>query len=367
MKKTGTISILHIIFLAMTVIGLKNHVTILPPLLEEVGRDGWASVLFAAGSTLPWLLLLVYVGKKMNGMPIKDWLQDKLGKAGAGFIRYAIAIYLLIVASFTIDETLQWVNATFLPETPYIFMLLIYVTLCVFFATTSLSVIVMANVLVLAVVVVLGFFVAFTNIKVKNYELLQPFFEHGFRPIVEGAIYPASGFFELTLLLLIQHKCKTPLRYKHFVIILVILTILTLGPLIGAITEFGPVEAAKQRYPAYEEWGLVRIGRFIEHVDFLSIYQWLTGAFIRVGFIIYIVIDLLGWENNKKQVWRVIAPGFFFICIPLLELSDHKFLMLKGKFLLTGSFVSFFLMTLFFVVLTFFSRKTSKKDNTQSN
>ncbi|MDF2067867.1 hypothetical protein [Bacillus sp. Cr_A10] len=37
----GQISILHIIFLSMTVIGLKNHVTILPPILQVVGRDGW--------------------------------------------------------------------------------------------------------------------------------------------------------------------------------------------------------------------------------------------------------------------------------------------------------------------------------------
>ena len=49
---------------------------------------------------------------------------------------------------------------------------------------------------------------------------------------------------------------------------LAILVGLTLGPLIGAITEFGPNEATKQRYPAYEEWGLVTIGRYIEHLDF---------------------------------------------------------------------------------------------------
>ena len=41
MKKTDPISILHVILLSMTVIGLKNHVTILPPLLQVDGRDGW--------------------------------------------------------------------------------------------------------------------------------------------------------------------------------------------------------------------------------------------------------------------------------------------------------------------------------------
>lgn len=44
----GKISLLHVVFLVMTFIGLKNHVTILPPILETAKRDGWASVILAA-------------------------------------------------------------------------------------------------------------------------------------------------------------------------------------------------------------------------------------------------------------------------------------------------------------------------------
>ncbi|MDI7741846.1 hypothetical protein QMK38_07510 [Lysinibacillus fusiformis] len=48
MHKISQIGILHVIFLVMTFIGLKNHVTILPPILEHVKRDGWMSVIIAA-------------------------------------------------------------------------------------------------------------------------------------------------------------------------------------------------------------------------------------------------------------------------------------------------------------------------------
>ncbi len=74
------------------------------------------------------------------------------------------------------------------------------------------------------------------------------------------------------MLLFLQHQIKGRIRWYHFTIILIILMGLTMGPLIGAITEFGPSEAAKQRYPAYEEWGLVTIGRYIEHLDFFSLF-----------------------------------------------------------------------------------------------
>ncbi len=365
MKDVGSIGILHVIFLSMTVIGLKNHVTILPPLLDTAQRDGWLSVLFAAVILFFWLFLLVYVQKKTQQKPIGDWLHQKIGKIGATIVIYTIAIYLIIVTAFTMVETLQWVNTTFLPQTPVIILLFIYTILCILLVTTSLQTMVILNVFVLFGVVVFGFFVAFTNIQVKNYDLLRPFFEHGFEPVIKGMIFPASGFIELFILLFLQHQYKERIRWYHFAIMLFILTGLTLGPLIGAITEFGPVEAAKQRYPAYEEWGLVTIGRYIEHLDFFSIYQWLTGTFIRVSFLLYIVADLLKMTGNPKRIWNMIAPPFFISCLPLIMLNENLFLKIKGNYILTTTFIFFFALSIFFVIIASLSDKSSQKGKTE--
>lgn len=361
MKNVGSISILHVIFLSMTVIGLKNHVTIIPPLLDVAKRDGWASVLIAAVIIFFWLFLLVYIQSKSKQKPIRDWLDGSIGKTGSTIVIYCIAIYLIILAAFTMVETLQWVNTTFLPQTPVIILLFIYTILCILLVTTSLQTIVILNVFVLFGVVVFGFFVAFTNIQVKEYHLLLPFFEHGFSPVLKGMIYPASGFIELLMLLFLQHQYKDRIRWYHFGIMLFILMGLTLGPLIGAITEFGPVEAAKQRYPAYEEWGLVSIGRYIEHMDFFSIYQWLTGTFIRVSFMLYIVADLLKMTSKPKQIWRMIAPPFFIICLPLIILNENIFLKVKGNYILTTTVIFFFAISVLLVLAAVLSDKSSKK------
>lgn len=361
MKGVGSISILHVVFLAMTVIGLKNHVTIMPPLLEVAERDSWLSVLFTTIIMFPWLFLLVYIHRKSNQEALKDWLPQKIGNAGAKIVIYTIAIVLIIIAAFTMIETLQWINTTFLPKTPKLILLGIYIALCILLVTTSLQTIVIVNVFVLLAVVVFGFFVAFTNLQVKDYELLRPFFEHGFQPVMKGLIYPASGFSELMLFLLIQHQIKDRLRWHHFAIMLLILTGLTMGPLVGAITEFGPAEASKQRYPAYEEWGLVTIGRYVEYLDFLSIYQWLTGTFIRVGFILYVVSDLLGMAGDQRRIWKMLAFPFLFICLPLMLLNEHIFLQLKGNYILTATFIFFFLLSIFLMLVVLMTGKKAKK------
>ncbi|WP_313892412.1 endospore germination permease [Psychrobacillus sp.] len=361
MRVVGPISILHVIFLSMTVIGLKNHVTILPPLLHVGGRDGWVSVLLAAISMAPWLFLLVYVQNKSNQAPISDWLKSVIGRIGSTIVLNIIGVYLVILAAFTMVETLKWVTTTFLPKTPSLLLLIIYTLLCILLASTNIQTIAMVNVIVLFGVVILGFFVAIANIQVKDYNLLRPFFENGFQPVFEGMVYPASGFVELLMLLFLQHHFKKRIKWFHYVLMLFILMGLTIGPLMGAITEFGPVEAAKQKYPAFEEWGLVSVGRYLEHMDFFSIYQWLTGAFIRVGFILFIVVDMLNMNRSKKRIGLLLAPAFFLICLMLFLLSESLFLEIKRNYFLVSTFFFFFTLSIFFASVAWISGKTSKK------
>ncbi|AXI00448.1 spore gernimation protein [Sporosarcina sp. PTS2304] len=361
MKNSNSISVLHVIFLSMTVIGLKNHVTIIPSLLQDAGRDGWMSVLLATTVILPWLFLVLYIHKRSQRIHLGDWLTSVIGKVPSAIVRYTTSAFLLILAVFTMTETLEWINATFLSKTPIILLLVVYSLLCILVVTTNLQTIVIMNALVLFWVVILGFFVAFTNLQVKDYFLLMPFLEHGVLPVAKSAIYPGSGFVEIMLFLFIQHQVKDPFRWRHFAVMLFILVGLTIGPLIGAITEFGPNEASQQRYPAYEEWGLVAIGRYFEHLDFFSIYQWLTGGFIRISLLLYIAIDLLKITGNRKCIWQFIAPPFLFLSLSLLLLSDHLFLKIKGDYLLIITFFFLFTLTLFFGLVAFVSSRSSKK------
>ncbi len=320
------VSVFYMILFSMTVIGLKNHVTIIPALLQVGGRDSWMSVILSAVLLIPWLLLLLYIHKVSKQQSIKDWLKQTIGAIPASIIIYSVILFCILLAAFTMQETLLWINTTFLPETPAIVLLGVYTVLLLFLIGTNMTTLTIVNAVVLFGVVVFGFFVAFVNGKVKDIILLRPFLEHGWEPVLRSMIYPASGFTELVLLLFLQQHMKGPFRWYHFAIMLFILMGLTLGPLIGAITEFGPIEAAKQRYPAYEEWGLASLGRFIENVDFLSVYQWLTGTFIRVGLLLYIIVDLCNIAQEKKKIWSYIGPPFVIICLLLALLDDAFFL-----------------------------------------
>ncbi|WP_225230264.1 GerAB/ArcD/ProY family transporter [Ureibacillus galli] len=254
---------------------------------------------------------------------------------------------------------------TFLPETPQFFLLTIYIILCFLLVSKNILTIVIVNAFVLFFVVVFGFFVAFTNLQVKDYSYLLPIFENGLLPITKSIVFPASGFIELFLLLFLQHYFKEKMKWYHLAIMLFILMGLTLGPLMGAITIFGPEEAAKQRYPAFEEWGLVSIGAFITHMDFLSIYQWLTGTFIRVGLLLFIAADILNITGESKKIWSYLMPPFFIVNLILYLLDDNLFFKLNTHDFLIITFVFFFLLSLIVGAVALFSG-SQKKNKVQS-
>ncbi|SDM51031.1 spore germination protein (amino acid permease) [Fictibacillus solisalsi] len=323
MKNSDSITIFQLSLLAITSIGLKCHVFLIQPMIRTAGRDAWLSILITFILTLAWIPLLLFINKKTNGQHLFQWMRERAGRGFTNVILILILCYLTLAESITMRETITFINITFLQETPLLFITVVFGLACLFLAGTSMRTVSVSNIILLFFIVLLGFFVSFTNIQYKDYSLLQPFLEHGLIPVLKATIYQGSGMVELLLLLFLQHKIVHPLKFKHLAILSFLLCGLTIGPLIGSIVEFGPLEGARQRFPAYEEWGLASLGKFVEHVDFLSIYQWLSGTFIRLSVFFYIMKEIIPFK--KGQNWFLLIVFAIVTGLTLYPISDFTY------------------------------------------
>lgn len=286
-----------------------------------------------------------------------QWLFSHINKWIVFLLIWMLIINLTIMSAETLRETVTWVNISLLPQTPRFVTAISFGIVCYYMANTDLKSICIVNQFLLFFIVILGFFVATVNLQYKDYSLLTPFFEHGYVPIIKGVIFPLSGFTEIFLLLLIQDKIKEGFSYRQLALTSVVFAVLTTGTLVGAIIEFSQGEAEKQRFPAYEEWELVSIGHFIEHIFFFVIYQWLSGAFLRITFLIFFIKELLSW--NKKYGKYIIFGVFLIIeVLTLYPLSD--FFYSKTLFYLLIPFTAFFFLgisILFYFIITIAAKK----------
>lgn len=350
------ISSFHIVAFFMMSTGLLNHVIIIPPLLDTARRDAWLSIILSFFVYLVWVLIIYFVVRATNQQNIYAWLKRHTGKPVAYLLITSVILYFLVMAATTLKDLTMWTYVTYLPKTPQVIIIITFLLLCLCMANTSIRTIAIVNGILLPIVIVLGFFVATSNLPKKDYSLLTPLFEFGYTPVLQGMIYVCAGLFEVTALLFLQHHVKTKINYISLAIIGLILAWLTFGPTTGAIAAFGPVKASELRFPAFEQWAIVSLSRYVEHVDFLSVYQWLSGAFVRISLILFIIVDLLQL-SSKKKLRLLLICGVFILGINLIPVSDMQFIYLLARYILPGSLMYTICLSILFSLLVIVFKK----------
>ncbi|WP_281884652.1 endospore germination permease [Paenibacillus sp. YYML68] len=319
----GKLSMLQIAFVVMLSSGMTNHVVLIPLLLDKAGRDAWITVIIAMGFTVLMALLLYYVSRGIGQQGLMDWALAQYGRLFTRLLAAAALIYVIPMGLTTLNNTVLWTVAAYLPETPKIAIALLAILYCGLAGYFGIRCIALSSCIFLPLVVLLGYFVMSANFQYKDYWQLMPMLEYGWERVWGAVPTALSGFAEVVMLLFLQHYVKNGTYKLSYILSLsLLLAGLTIGPLLGSIAIFGPEEAAAQRYPAYEQWRIVKIGRFIEHVDFLSIYQWLSGAFIRVSLTVTIALDLLSVWNIRREVAALIISSIYFVYSGLLPIFD---------------------------------------------
>ncbi|SHF39427.1 spore germination protein (amino acid permease) [Seinonella peptonophila] len=352
-----TISFFQLSLILFGGIGVLNHVIVLPFVLDCAHRDAWISILLAGFFYLCWIPLLYYIHKKTSGQNIYEWLKKNFGKAITSCLFFLIGIYSLLMCIITVKDTLTFLHFYY-PETPKIILAMFILIVCFYNASKGIKSIAMTAGVLLPIVILLGFFVMSFNFQYKNFTLLKPFLENGLPSVLQGMIYPGVGYIELIFVLFFQHHLQTKTKLYQLFLVGFCLILLTLGPTIGSITEFGPVVSSLQRYPAFQEWRIVSIGRYIDHMDFFAIYQWFVGTFVRLSILVLLISDLWKFKTIKGRNSFIFSLlGIIILLGTYLPMSDHVFYELLFHYVFPIFFGLTFMISLVLWLLTMFASR----------
>lgn len=351
MQSNKKMSALQMYMMLMLSIGISNHVLLTPVLLETAKRDSWIGAIAALLPITAWMFILFVAHRNMGNQNVLDWIKQRYGQTTRFIVTLLLLVFLLVTSSTSFLDTVLWTQIVYLPMTPKTIIALILITICFFAAKAGIRVISIASGLLLPVVVVLGYLVATANFQFKNYSLLTPILTHGYTPVLRSLAYTCSGIFELVLILFMQHHISTTLRFRGLFIIGIIMVGLTIGPLMGAIAIFGPFEAAEQRYPAFEQWRMVTMGKFISHLDFFSIYQWLSGSFIRISLMLFLIMDVFTIRKSGYRTTALAILCFLLAVVSFMPISDVSLLYFLSKWYFPGTLVISLLLGFMMLVL----------------
>jgi spore germination protein KB len=306
--------------------GLLNHVMIIPSILHASGRDGWVSAIISYPVLIVATFLIYYILKNSPNEGFFHLLRTKWNKGFVWIYALPICLFLFASAYITFIDLIIWLRAYFLADVPKLLIIIMVLFTCFLITWSGVKYMAIASGILLPFVMIFGFFIAFTNTKMKDPGLLFPILSDGFYPLFNGMIYVLSGLLEIFIIILLQPFSKGKIKLHHLIILGLIFLGLIMGPLTASIMEFGDVEASNMRYPAYEQWRILGIGEFITHLDFFALYQWLCGALIRIGLFMFLLgILITNSKNNYRMKLRVIVPLYIVFMILLLVDIDTFF------------------------------------------
>ncbi|NIK71739.1 endospore germination permease [Paenibacillus sp. BK720] len=319
------ISLVQAFLLLVITSAVTNQSTIIPLILKVSGRDSWISVVLAIVPGVFLLLILQFIMNSTKNESIIPWVKRHFGVFSSWMIAIPFMLYLLSDSLITLKDTTNWVDATFLQETPRFVIAASLTLLCYMAAQAGFWSITLCAGVLLPFFILLEIFLLFVNLQYKNYQYVMPVLENGMPPVLHGMIFSSHTVLEIIILLFIQHHIQSKVR-PGFIFLLVAVHIgLVLGTLVDIITNFSPGEVGLQRYPTFEQWGLVTIGKNVAHLDFLSIYEWLSGAFIRLALCMFLIVELFQFKHALSRNITLLALTAFMLIMPLFPISDPAF------------------------------------------
>jgi len=369
LQPPNTISLLQICMILITAVGIMDHVIVIPILLKASARDSWVAALLAGALLIVWICLLYVILQRLAKQNVLVWLRQRVGRVAGWALSVLILLDLFGMAAVTHTDMIHWTKMSYLPNTPLLAISSCFSLLCFFAAASGIRTIAIANGILLPGVFILGFFVMTSNIPHKDYSLLLPVFTGGIEPVLNGIFYACSGFSGIVLLVHLQHKMHPArtIRLWPLIVTGILLIDLTLGPLSGAIAEFGPVESARMRFPAYEEWRLITFGHYIEHVDFFVVYQWLVGALVRISVTVTLIPELLNVPEGKKRIWTLAGLFALLNLFPLVIVNDIRFFQFLSRIYLPYVVIFWTLMTVVLLAASFIKPKGGTAAHAQGN
>jgi spore germination protein KB len=351
----NSLSTVQLACVFMLSIGLMNHVIVIPLLLDAASRDAWISAILPLVALPLWLPLLYFVMRQSKQMNLFLWLKTEFKSTVAYFVAIVGSLLLLVIGYITLSDTVTFTTTTYLTRTPDWAVLLTIIAMCFYNAYYGIPSIAKTAVIILPFVVIFGILVMIATTPHKDYSLLKPIMENGFTPVLKGMIYAGAGYVEIFIILFMQHHLPARFSFTALLILSFLAASLTIGPTIGAIIEFGPKEAANLRYPAFEQWRLIKLGAYIEYLDFLSVYQWMSGAFIRISLVTALIPELFNVTDKKARLWILIVIYITIFLLSMIPISDDQFLDLLYQFVLPLSLLFILSLSLFIGILSLIS------------
>jgi len=283
---------------------IGSAILLTPEYLARIAKqDAWIATIFGTLTGLIFILVFMIIGRRYADMTIMEYCEKILGKWLGKFVSLLYIFYFFTVSALMLREISYFITMQIMPETPITAVHILFICIVVYAVRLGLEVVARSAEIFLPWVFFLLLILIAFLIPETETENIQPFFEGGAMPVIQGTAHLSIlTFLQLFFLLMLFPNVNSPKKIRA--------SFLT-GASIGGIVLFlialisilvlGAEVTARHVYPSFILAKQINIADFITRIEVLMAGIWFLTIFFKLTLSFYVTSVGLTQTLNLKN------------------------------------------------------------------
>ncbi|MDQ0190746.1 endospore germination permease [Alicyclobacillus cycloheptanicus] len=269
---------------------------------------GWMVPLLSGAMTLILFLIVEAVLKRhFPGMDIVEVVKESCGRWIAILVALVIVVYFLVSTANVMRQFTENVITTVLPSTPILMVGGLFVVVVSYIAYCGLEGIARISYFLRPILVIGTLLLCVLTVNWWIPSDLLPFWGNGVWQVVDGSLKYSSIFINVLLLCVIYPHAHDPGSLRRVGVTSIAASSLLLAAfLVTYYMVFPAVTAYTAQFPMYQLARIIAIGRYVQHVESLFVFMWVTAAVVKMAITLwgagYLLASACGWPSFRPAV-----------------------------------------------------------------
>jgi spore germination protein (amino acid permease) len=298
-------------------------------LAREVGRDMWISGIISILTTLPLILITIYIGQQFPGKTVVEYSRNLLGTIPGKLLGFVLSIYFLLVSVNSVSMYIHHLTAFLLPQTPFPIVTVLHIFVVCYFIWKGPEVIARTGVIGFALAIVFYLLVFLASLAEINIDRIMPFFDSGVIPVFKASLkadtFVGVDHILIAMILPMVVDQKNALRSSvaglsiggFFFVFYFIVELMVMGPQIVALMRIASMDFVRS----------IQITQYLHRFESFMVALWYWSILVQAGILGSCSLQAFmeTYEIKKKTPGIIIAFGVTTLILTYLIAYDRVF------------------------------------------
>lgn len=303
-------------------------------LARKVGHDMWISGIISVLTVLPFIFIIIHIGRRFSDKTIVEYSSELLGRLLGKVLGLILTLYFFLNASSSISMYIQHLTGFLLPKTPFLVVSALHVFVIIYLVWKGPEVIARTAVFAFGFSIIFFVLVFMASLAEINIDRITPFFDSGVVPVIKSSL-EGDTFVGITPLLIAMilpmvHNQKKAFSSAasglfiggFFFIFYFIAELMVMGPQVVAIMRIASMDFVRS----------IQISQYLHRFESFMVALWYWSIMIQAGIFSYCSFKAFMQTTGikKKSPYIIIIFGLMILILTYyIGKNDVLFLILR--------------------------------------